>query len=108
MPPSSVCGERSLHGSQRQLLPSGYTKFRQPASVRMGENEADTRADHHCNNTGRSIWNDTAGFRIILRVELPCIESLSVTIFPSVNAPAPAPPCMVRHVVLVPQVDPLP
>ena len=44
----------------------------------------------------------------MLRLELPVIESLSVTRLPNVNAPAPEPPFMVRHVVFVPQVAPLP
>jgi hypothetical protein len=66
------------------------------------------RPPHH-----RSIWarkksNVRSGFRIMFRLELPVIESLSVTTLPSVNAPAPEPPFMVRQVVFVPQIAPLP
>src|SRR5438874_12817936 len=61
----------------------------------------------------RSIWgrkksNVSSGFRIMFRLELPDIDILSATTLPSVNAPAPEPPPMVRPVVLVPQVGPLP
>src|SRR5438093_13442267 len=62
----------------------------------------------HRSICGRRIWNVTAGLRIMLRVELPVIESLSTTMLPSVNAPAPEPPFIVRHVVSVPQLEPLP
>jgi len=44
----------------------------------------------------------------MFRLELPVIDILSATTLPSVNAPAPEPPLMVRHVVFVPQVGPLP
>ena len=57
---------------------------------------------------GRKKSNVSSGFRIMFRLELPCIDILSATTLPSVNAPAPEPPLMVRQVVFVPQVAPLP
>ena len=44
----------------------------------------------------------------MFKVEFPDIESLSTMMLPNVNAPAPEPPFIVRQVVFVPQVDPLP
>ncbi len=43
----------------------------------------------------------------MLMPELPVIASSSTTMLPSVKAPAPEPPFMVKQVVLVPQLDPL-
>jgi hypothetical protein len=63
---------------------------------------------HHRSTCGRKRVNVSSGFRIMFKLELPCIEILSATMLPNVNAPAPEPPLMVRHVVFVPQVAPLP
>lgn len=40
--------------------------------------------------------------------ELPVMDNSSTTMLPNVYAPAPEPPFMVKHVVFVPQVAPLP
>jgi hypothetical protein len=63
---------------------------------------------HHRRTWGRKRSNDRSGFRIMFKLELPVIDNLSATRLPSVNAPAPEPPFMVRQVVFVPQVAPLP
>lgn len=63
---------------------------------------------HHRSTWGRNRENVSSGFRIMFRLELPAIDNLSATRLPSVNAPAPEPPLMVRQVVFVPQVAPLP
>jgi hypothetical protein len=63
---------------------------------------------HHRSIWGRNKSNVNSGFRIMFRLELPCIDILSATTLPSVNGPAPEPPHMVRQVVFVPQVAPLP
>jgi len=63
---------------------------------------------HHRSSWGRKKSNVSSGFRIMLRLELPVIDILSATTLPNVNAPAPEPPLMLRQVVFVPQVAPLP
>jgi hypothetical protein len=63
---------------------------------------------HHRRTWGRKRSNERSGFRIMFKLELPVIDTLSATRLPNVNAPAPEPPFMVRQVVFVPQVAPLP
>jgi hypothetical protein len=63
---------------------------------------------YHRRTWGRKRANVSSGFRIMFRLELPVIDNLSATRLPNVNAPAPEPPFMVRQVVFVPQVAPLP
>ena len=62
----------------------------------------------HCNNLAFSTKNVAEGFKYMLICGLPLIDSSSVTIFPNVYDWEPEPPFNTRHVVLVPQVVPLP
>ena len=105
---------------RREMMINTITTNRTPETTRITVGSIEAHSLHvHGTGIGaglprhRSIWgrkksNVSSGFRIMFRLELPVIDILSATTLPSVNAPAPEPPLMLRQVVFVPQVGPLP